>query len=380
VTVSAPKGGNRLLWAFADETAKLPLTITANRPSNLRDSGNAADLVIITHSDFKDSVKPLQELRQSQGMSVKVIDVQDVFDEFSFGQKSPQAIKEFLALARSSWKKSPRFALFVGDASFDPNNHLGRGDFDFVSTKLIDTKLMETASDDWFADSDGDGLAEMAIGRLPVRTAEEASRMISKIVSYDAAARPRDILLASDVNDGLDFQSEREQVRSLAPGDVSVQIIDRGQLGAEAARSQMLDSLTRGPWVVSYFGHGSVDLWRGNLFTSADAREMSNSGNLPVFFAITCLNGYFQDPTLDSLAESLMKSERGGAVAVWTSSGMCDAYPQAMLDQEMFRLILAPDGGSLMLGEAALKAKSSVADDDVRRTYILFGDPTTRLR
>jgi len=98
-----------------------------------------------------------------------------------------------------------------------------------------------------------------------------------------------------------------------------------------------------------------------------------------LFFAITCLNGYFQDPVLDSLAESLVKTQRGGAAAVWASSGMCEANSQLSMNLELFRLIFSGDK-PMSLGEAILRAKSVVNDFDVRRTYILFGDPAMRLR
>jgi hypothetical protein len=96
---------------------------------------------------------------------------------------------------------------------------------------------------------------------------------------------------------------------------------------------------------------------------------------------MTCLNGYFQDAALESLAESLMKTERGGAVAVWASSGMTTPPEQSILNQQMFRLVLdSASSGSLTLGEATVKAKSGVSDIDIRRTWILFGDPTMKLR
>ncbi|HKP86125.1 MAG TPA: C25 family cysteine peptidase, partial [Blastocatellia bacterium] len=125
----------------------------------------------------------------------------------------------------------------------------------------------------------------------------------------------------------------------------------------------------------------SVDLWRGSLLTSSDAAGMPGAGGT-LFFAITCLNGYYQDPLLDSLAESLVKAEHGGAAAVWASSGMCAADEQLVMNLELFRLIFGGDsnGEPLTFGEAALKAKSVINDSDVRRTYILFGDPAMRLR
>ena len=55
---------------------------------------------------------------------------------------------------------------------------------------------------------------------------------------------------------------------------------------------------------------------------------------------MTCLNGYFHDAALDSLGERLIKAERDGAVAVWTSSGMTMPTDQALINQELYRLLL----------------------------------------
>ena len=99
-----------------------------------------------------------------------MVDIEDIYDEFSYGQKTPQALKDFLYYAPTTWKKAPRFALLAADASYDPKNYLGFGNSDFVPTKLIDTQLMETFSDSWLADFDGDGVEDMALGRLPYAT------------------------------------------------------------------------------------------------------------------------------------------------------------------------------------------------------------------
>jgi hypothetical protein len=314
---------------------------------------------------------------------VAVVDVEDIYDEFSYGEKSSQAIKDFLQFAKTNWRTAPRFAMFVGDASLDPRNYLGRGDYDFVPTRSIDTLLMETVSDEWLADFDGDGLAEMFLGRLPARTPHEASLIIAKIVSYEGSPALRNVLLVSDLNDGIDFQSAYHEVRNTVPADVNVQQIDRGELGTSAAKSVLIESLNRGLGIVNYFGHGTIDQWRGDLLTSSDAAGLANGEMRPIVLAITCLNGYFQDPVLESLAESLIKAERGGAVAVWASSGMCDAGPQAFMNQEMFRVIYGRDGsagGPPTLGEAVMKAKKTINDSDVRLTYVLFGDPTSRFK
>ena len=166
-TVAPAETGNRTLIAFSDEMVRHPASIAANLPSDWRVSSQAADLLIIARRAFFSSVEPLKMARQQQGFKVAVIDVEDIYDEFSFGEKTPQAVKDLLAYASNNWKLAPHYALMIGDASFDARNYLGAGDFDLVPTKLVDTEFMETASDDWFADFNADGLAEMAIGRLP---------------------------------------------------------------------------------------------------------------------------------------------------------------------------------------------------------------------
>jgi hypothetical protein len=98
-----------------------------------------------------------------------------------------------------------------------------------------------------------------------------------------------------------------------------------------------------------------------------------------MFVMMTCLNGYFHDAALDSLAEALLKTERGGAVAVWASSGLTMPVEQALMNQELYRLLFA-NRPALTLGDATVRAKAVVSDGDIRRTWILFGDPTTRLK
>ena len=68
----------------------------------------------------------------------------------------------------------------------------------------------------------------------------------------------------------------------------------------------------------------------------------------------------------------------GGAVAVWASSGLTESNDQLPIDEALVRLLFS--GTPITLGDATLAAKAAATNPDVRRTWILFGDPTTRLR
>jgi hypothetical protein len=377
LTVTAPGAGARTLMAFSANQSRVPAGVAANQPSTWRKASQGADLLIITRRDFFAALDALKNQRQSQGLSVAMIDVEDLYDEMSYGQKSPQAVKDFLSFAKSSWKKAPRYVLFAGDSSYDPKNYLGQGEFDIVGTRLIDTDNMETASDDWYTDFNNDGLAEMAVGRLPVRTTQEAAAVVAKLISYDRSNPSQEMLHVADSTDGFNFRAASYRLLELVPGSLRVQEINREELGDSTARNQLLEAINRGPKIVNYTGHGSLEQWRGNLLVSPDGANLTNGDHLSVFMMMTCLNGYFQDPVVESLAESLLRAERGGAVAVWASTGMTEPGGQSAMNQEMYRQLFTTGG---RLGDAALGAKSQMKDLNLRRTWVLFGDPTTRLR
>ncbi len=111
VTVTATGEGERMLLAFTDAQVKRLFAIRANAPSTWHKPIHGADLVIISHGAFLDSLAPLQAVRESQGWSVAVIDVEDVFDAFNYGHKSPWALRHFLHHASMTWQIPPRFVL-----------------------------------------------------------------------------------------------------------------------------------------------------------------------------------------------------------------------------------------------------------------------------
>ena len=388
VTVLVPGTGIRTLLAVGDDQTRSPLSVLPNKPSTWKSRSNAANLVIITHESLVDSFKPLQALRQSQGLKVALIDVDDLYDEFNSGNKSPQAIKDFLSFAKTNWKTAPKYVLLGGSASYDPKNYNGLGQYDLVPTRLIDTFYLETASDDWFADFNLDGIAEMAVGRLPVPTSEEAQTTVTKLLVYENSESSNSALLVADGNQDFDFEAANTALAGLFPGSITVQQINRGQIGTAAAKQQLISGITNGQKIVNYIGHGSPTIWRDNLLNSADALSLTNSGRYPLFIAMTCLNGEFQHPQLNPLATALMNSREGGAIAVWASSGFNTPVEQAVMNQRFYTLLFQANQPTntkaaqtaMTLGDITNGAKSSVSDPDIRRTWILFGDPSMKVK
>jgi hypothetical protein len=385
VTVPGPLGQQRLLLAFREDQVRHP-PASVNTPSHWWSGGpggRGADFVIISYRDFLASVAPLKARREKQGLATAVADLEDLYDEFNYGEADPAALRNFIRWSSARWRKSPRFALLVGDATFDPRNYLGLENGNFVPTKFVDTRWMKTASDDWFADFNGDGLPGIAVGRIPVRTAADADAVVAKILRYDQAPvpQPAAVLVASE-NNGFLFNGENAAVAATLPSSVRSFALQTGPADAAAVRQQVLAAMQAGPALVNYAGHGAVDIWARQIFTVDDARALQNGDRLSIATLMTCLNGYFQDVRGESLAEALIGNPNGGAAAVWASSALTDPMGQAAIDQAFYALLF---GGrprlarAMTLGEAAARAKAATSDLDVRRSWILFGDPTTRI-
>jgi Peptidase family C25/Lamin Tail Domain len=367
------------LLAVTDNQIERPAQVAGNRPSEWNRREQGADLLIITHRDFIDALAPLVSLRQSQGLTVALVDVEDVYDEFSYGAHSRPALRDFLEWTRSRWQRVPRYVLLAGDCSYDPRNYLGHGQFDFVPTSLIDTRLLETASDDALADFNNDGVPEMAVGRLPVRTAAEAATVVGKIVSFQNGDLRRGALLVSDQVRDFDFEAANRAIRALLPQGMNAQLVNRAGNDTSAVRAEILNGINQGPLLVNYLGHGSIESWTGaGILRSADVPQLTNNHALSVFVLMTCLNGYVQDVNSISLGEALMRSGNGGAAAVWASSGMTEPDQQALMNQQLVRSLLGDQPSTI--GEAIIKAKAATQNMDARRTWMLLGDPTTRLR
>ena len=373
---------SRTFLAFTDQKVRQFAAVTRNQPSNWSSNGQGADFIVITHRDFRNSVEPLAQLHRNEGMSVAVVDVEDVYDEFSYGAHNARAIRDFLEWTQTHWLRAPRFVLLVGDGSFDPHNYLGDGETDILPAHLIDTALLETVSDDWFVDFDNDGVGEMALGRLPVRTAIEAETIISRIVNYSPANTLQTAMMVADRTDAktnFNFAAASDELGSLLPATIGTQKIYRGDNAASVIHDQIVSGVNQGPLLVNFIGHGSVEVWTGDpILSTSDAAVFNNGARLPVFLMMTCLNGYYQNPARESLAESLVRTNAGGAIAVWASSGMTEPAPQFDMSTALYRQLFGSQ--PITLGEAIRSAKRGNSDIDVRRTWILFGDPAMRLQ
>lgn len=204
--------------------------------------------------------------------------------------------------------------------------------------------------------------------------------MVTKIITYDqerlAGGPVRGALLVADQG----FETQTGEVGALLSPHTTVQTLSRSVIGNDSAmHTQIVDALNQGPTIVNYFGHGSIGVWTGaGLLDRPSASALTNGNRLSLFVMMTCLNGYSHDAAVDSLGETLLKDPQGGAFAVWASSGQTVPTGQTLMNEQLYQLLFSNQATTL--GDAVRQAKMATGDLDVRRTWILLGDPSMRLR
>ena len=344
-------------------------------------ASEGAEYIAIVASELALAIEPLLAFHREQGLSTVMFSAQEVYDAYSAGRADPLAIRTLLAEAEKSWKIKPRFVLLAGDSTYDPAGYQHDLPPAYLPSPFINTVFGgETVSDNLIADIDEDGYPDIALGRLPARSSEQLETMINKIINYSQKQASGDwqerVLFTADGREEL-FKNTSEQLRTdLADHISAVTVYPEA---ASDAMSQILPALNEGSLIVNYIGHGSVQQWgRDQLLTVDVASELNNGQRLPVFINMTCLTGLFSHPSEESLAETLLWAQNGGAIAAIAPSSLTLPNNQKPLNAALLKELLSTE--DLTVGEALMRAKQSVPlgnnnQQDIVATFNLLGDP-----
>jgi hypothetical protein len=399
ITLGDPSGGGPRRYHVAAEGA-IRAPDRVRPPEDLwgfRAAGGAtgANYLIITHPAFADALGPLIDLRRSQGLTVAVVNVLGIYDAYGDGRPDPEAIRRFIADAYANWNPRPVYVLLVGDGSFDPKQYRSESPPTYIPPYLLDVGPAggETAADNRYACVDGDdNLPDLLLGRLPVRSADEARAIVQKIVDYETRPLPGGwnasvLLVADDPDAAGDFPAISDSAaayvtapftttRRYCAGSNSSQSDCPDTEGA-AIHSAILNDWNRGTLLVQYTGHSSWQQWAvERFFHLDDLPALHNSRRLPVLVEATCFTGAFHrpEPTLD---EELVTRPDAGAVAAWGPTGLGASPGHQRLAAGFFRAVFSDTVGTV--GEATLAGKLNLlgapVGSDLLDTYVLLGDP-----
>jgi hypothetical protein len=380
--VSVPAGGAHTL-AISGGDYRRPARIAALRESAWRDRTHQADEIIVTDDAFVDALKPLIELRRTEGITAVVVPVADIFDDFGGGAADPEALHAFLQYAHDNWRApAPRFVLLAGSATYDYRRYLPTARAaNRVPTTIVRAEFTgETVSDEPYADLDGDKLPDLAIGRWPADTPAQIEHVVARMRAYAQAPagewRTRALFIAD--SSSPDFAAASDQLIAAA-GLPEDQVVRVYQPDPQA----VVDAWNRGTWLVNYAGHGSVSMWgKDGLMTPEEVRHLRDAGGGPLVLTLTCLSGFYAHPEQISLGEELLWAPAGGAVGVVSATSLTLPSDQDPFGRALMQALRDPQVRTL--GEALLRAKRALDPHaggqlDVIQTFGLLGDPALPL-
>jgi peptidase C25-like protein/fibronectin type III domain protein len=399
----------------------LPDATTQAADPVLTDPLNSADIIVIGSRDTLDPSPGgaldnlLAHRLATQGLTSKVVFVDQIYDEFGFGQRTPYAIRAFLAYAFDNWKgtsgaaRPPSFVLLVGDATPDYKHTLPDSFYpdwiDQVPTAMmfeVNSVLGYYSSDNWLASFRGaDQIPDVALGRISARSAAEAGAVFDKIRTYEESPpaglwKGHAVLTAGDGKDSVEsggFEAVQNSLTasyfSSAPWSVPnppLYFAEPPWTGTDAAgfRNALLTQINTGTAILSYVGHGSFDLWGANFtfFTTADARQLTNGSLLPFMINVNCLSGGFHYFVASgSLGEGMTNNPAGGAIATFAPSGLSNVYIGTLVGDQLFGPMFGREEQRI-LGPATQGLRTALWSGGYAidaQSYTFLGDPATIL-
>ena len=208
--------------------------------------------------------------------------------------------------------------------------------------------------------------------------------MVEKILAYEQDGQGlggRAVLIADQSDAAGDFEAHAEELAATSLNGHEVSKIYVSELGTAAAHDAILQAFDEGSSVMSFIGHGGMQLWNHNILRVDDVASFNLQAHQPLLLTMNCLNGYFQFPLFDSLAESLLKAEGKGVIAAFSPSGLSLDGPAHLYHRLLLTELL--HGGHDTLGDAILAAQSKYVDAggylELLKIYTLLGDPALRL-
>ncbi len=343
------------------------------------------DYVIISHSDFIDAASDLKSFWEIQrpDLSVEVVDVQDVYDEFRYGVFHPLAIRDMLSFAYAHWSLAPDYVLFLGDACWDYRHYLGGTTKEnYVPSWGIpvqDNVLLDVDGEDLFAD--------FFAGRLPAETPNQAASMVEKVMSLIQAPPQglwrKTVLFVNggfDLEDAaqLEFWSEQLTDTYVEPPPFignPVRIYKGNEnYWPHFYNARVRAAIDSGCVVVAFMGHGATHTW-DLMFENEDLLLLENGEMLPFVLSPTCFTGDFGDHKSNAFGEDFLRRDDAehGAVGFWGSSCLAIESDMWLINGSFMSHTLVPEPWTN--GEACYTARMAGGNTLAATFFNLLGDP-----
>lgn len=411
-----------------------PTFIEKVAPQNLHGLSQA-DNLIVTNKLFINQANRLANLHREQGLTVHVIELGQLYNEFSGGTQDATAIKAFAKMffdrANGDPTLMPKYLTLFGDATYDPKNRVPENNY-MVPTYHLKMNgnniniINNLPSDDYFGIlGDNEGIAnsddmDIGVGRILATTNQHAIDVVNKIEHYikngsslfsgsnaancndegysstQGAWRMKYSIIADDRDDPIDtfVPTDAEPAYNYVKEnhyemnavkiylDAYQQQVTAGGQRYPDAVDEINRNIANGNILMTYVGHGGeTGVAQERVIGVNQINEWSNIDNMPLFVSATCEFTKYDDNERISAGEWMHLNPNGGAIALMTTTRPVFFGVNTATNKKLFENVFVreADGTPRTFGEIIRRTKNDVSGSSNKRSFTLIGDPALKI-
>ncbi len=373
------------------------------------------DYLLITPQVFLDQAERLADINRLQNnLVVKVVTLQDIYNEFSTGNQDIAAIRNFVRYVYNNASSNDNRVKYIGlfgDASYDYKDRLNNNT-NFVPSWFSLNSFSVTSSlisDDFYGlmdDNEGtlttSNRLDIAIGRMLVDSPQRAKEVVDKIEAYYAQEsygswRNNILLVSDDVDEAFervlqqstddvatDVRAEKPFLNSIKVHSDSFQ--QQSSSGGDRypdVNNAFRDAIDVGVLLVNYFGHGGeLGLAEERIFDINDSQNLNNNCRFNCFVTVTCEYTKYDNPDLQTAGEYTYWNTNGGAIGLITTTRQIFVTVGTNYNQVLEDYLFAYGSNEYPTMAEALrltKLDPIIAGSAQKRLVHFIGDPAMKL-
>jgi len=367
--------------------------------------------MVITNNELASQAQRLADYHQeNSGLTSKVVLLSQIYNEFGSGSPDITAVRDFIKqvyTTNSSSSGKLKYVCFFGDGSYDFKDRISGNNnivpvFESVQSFNLATSYV---TDDYFVMLDpNEGLMltsdtiDVATGRVPVSSIQQASEVVDKILSYyqkNAFGDWRNTitLLADDIDENgeqtLQLGMERiaDSIKKNQPifninkiyADAYKQETSSGGERYPQVNLALTNAIEKGTLVMDYFGHGGEDGFASErILEVPQIQAFNNAKTLPLFITVTCEFSRFDNPLRTTAGELTFWNKNGGAASLITTTREVFISTGQNFNERLVKILLEFNNEDLTISESLMTAKNGFTS--FQKFFIYFlGDPAMKL-
>ncbi len=369
------------------------------------------DYLIVTRESFIPYAKEIGEFHlEHEGLTYHVVDVEEIFNEFSSGNNDLSAIRNFAKMfydrALNEPGTAPKYLLLFGSGNYD-NKELGEFLLPSYQSPQSFEEVVTYVTDDYFGfldDSEGDNIIsttthylDIAIGRIPADSHEKAQDAVDKVKRYYSSEsygdwRATTAFIADDEDNNIHIR-DTDLIANIVQNNYADFNVSKIYLDAFKQQSvsgghrypdvteAINNGIYKGLFYLNFVGHGGPNgLTHEKVITFNEINNWNNKDKLFLFCTATCEFTRFDIPTRYSAGERVLLKRDGGAIALVSTTRLVFSDKNKTINENFVTDLFENSGsGNVVLGDVFLKTKNRTNTRENNRKFALFGDPALKL-